>query len=183
MFSDEVKYFFIKVCIKEDDVLAFLLLGYFFYHIFGPKKDKLFCVVFLFQRGMSNANCDFVLYLHSEGFNISWIYPGTILFQNLKTVFTIPYSTLSLVVSQFIFLKCDESIWDLVGSFRQKRICLFSLKQETMRNIHNRNVAELARYIIVLYTQDLGTCFVDTRILVLHVFSLGLLTPSFLRLI
>ena len=40
-------------------------------YIFGPKKDKLFCPVFVFCRGMSNANCDFVLYLQSEGLNIS----------------------------------------------------------------------------------------------------------------
>ena len=35
-----------------------------------------------------------------------------------------------------------------------------------MKNIHNKNVAELAHYIIVFYTQELGTCFGDTGILV-----------------
>ena len=35
-----------------------------------------------------------------------------------------------------------------------------------MKNIHNQNVAELADYIIVLYTQESGTCFGDTGILV-----------------
>ena len=43
-----------------------------------------------------------------------------------------------------------------------------SLKEETMKNIHNQNVAELAHYIIVFYTQGLGTCFGDTGILVEH---------------
>ena len=35
-----------------------------------------------------------------------------------------------------------------------------------MKNIHNQNVTELACYIIVFYTQVLGTCFGDTGILV-----------------
>ena len=35
-----------------------------------------------------------------------------------------------------------------------------------MNNIHNQNVAELAHYIIVFYTQESGTCFGDTGILV-----------------
>ena len=35
-----------------------------------------------------------------------------------------------------------------------------------MKNIHNQNVAELAHYIIVFYTLELGTCFGDTGILV-----------------
>ena len=44
----------------------------------------------------------------------------------------------------------------------------FYLKEETMKNIHNQNVAEIAHYIIVFYTQGLGTCFGDTGILVKH---------------
>ena len=35
-----------------------------------------------------------------------------------------------------------------------------------MKNIHNQNKAELAHYIIVFYTQGLGTCFGNTGILV-----------------
>ena len=35
-----------------------------------------------------------------------------------------------------------------------------------MKNFHNQNVAELVHYIIVVYTQELGTCFGDTGILV-----------------
>ena len=42
----------------------------------------------------------------------------------------------------------------------------FSLKEGTMKDIHNQNVAELAHCIIVFYTQRLGTCFGDTGILV-----------------
>ena len=35
-----------------------------------------------------------------------------------------------------------------------------------MKNIHNQNVAELAHYIVVFYTQQLGNYFGDTGILV-----------------
>ena len=65
------------------------------------------------------------------------------------------------------------------SKFRQKQafwtfwklIFVFSLKEETMRNIYNRNVAKL------------GTCFVDTQILVGYFFSFGILKPSLLQLI
>ena len=52
-----------------------------------------------------------------------------------------------------------------------------------MRNIRNRNMAELTHCIIVFYTQKLGICFVDTGIIVWHLFSIRLLKPSLLRLI
>ena len=119
------KIFFLITCIKEDDVLTFLILGSILDHIFGSKKDKFFCPVFVFHRGMSNAIGDLVLYLQSECLNISWIYPGTIPFQYLKTVFAIRDSTLSLTGSQFTFLKWDGLIWDLGGKFRQQQIHLF----------------------------------------------------------
>ena len=35
-----------------------------------------------------------------------------------------------------------------------------------MKNIRNQNVAELPYYIIILYTQELATCFGNTGILV-----------------
>ena len=35
-----------------------------------------------------------------------------------------------------------------------------------MKSIYNQNVAELAHYIIVFYTQRLGTCFGGTEILI-----------------
>ena len=159
---------------KVADVLTSLMLGPILDNIFGPKKDKFFCPVFVFRRGMSNAICDLVLYLQSEGLNISWIFLGTVPFKYLKTVFAVQYTTLSLTGSQFIFLKCDGSIWDLGGKFRQKRIHLlwdfwslnFSLKEETVKNVYNQNVTELAHYITVFYTQGLGICFGDTWILV-----------------
>ena len=41
-----------------------------------------------------------------------------------------------------------------------------SLKEETIKNIHNQNVAELVHYIIVFYTQESSTWFDNTEILV-----------------
>ena len=116
--------FILIACIKEDDVLTFLILGSILDYIFGPKKGKLFYPVFVFHKGMFNAQC----YQWSGaisvegGFNISWIYHGTMPFQYLKTVFAKQYSTLSLTGSQFILLKCYGSIWDLGGKFRQNVI-------------------------------------------------------------
>ena len=43
----------------------------YFDQIFGPKKGKFFCPVFVFRKGMSNVICDLVLYLQSEAINIS----------------------------------------------------------------------------------------------------------------
>ena len=58
-----------------------------------------------------------------------------------------------------------------------------SLKEETMKNIHSQNVAELVHYIIVFFTQGLSTCFGDTGILVWLLFFLGLLKSLLLHLI
>ena len=73
---------------------------------------------------------------------------------------------LNLGKNEYIYFELFE-VWVLI----------FSLKEETMRNIHNQNVAELAHYTIV-YTHELGTYFGDTGILAWHLFSLGLLKPS-----
>ena len=64
------------------------------------------------------------------------------------------------------------------------QIVKFSLKEKTMRKLlHNQSVSELAHCVMVFYTQELGTCFGDTGILVWHLFSLGLLKPLLLHLI
>ena len=55
---------------------------------------------------------------------------------------------------------------------------VFSSKEETMRNIHNRNAAELAYCIIFFLMQEICTYFVNTRILVWSLFSRGPLKPS-----
>ena len=117
-FADEVTVFLNSIH-KRRPCSNFFYLRSNLDHIFGSKKDKLFCPVFVFH--MSNAIC----HLQNEGLNISWMYPGTIPFQYLKMIFTIQYFTLSLTGSQFIFLKCNGSIWDHRGKFRQTWLNLF----------------------------------------------------------
>ena len=162
-------------------------------HIFGPKKDKLFCPVFIFRRGMSNAICNLVLYLQSKGLNISWIYPGTIPFQYIKTVFAVQYSTLSLTGSQFVFLKWDESIWDLGGKFRQKRVHLLwafwslSFKIFFKRGNHEEHPESKCGWISALHNSLLyaGVSYLlwRNRNFSLAFIFLGLLKPSHLQLI
>ena len=89
------------------------------------RRIRFFCSVFVFRRDTSNAILDLVLYLYSEGLNISRIYASTIPSHYLYSSQHSIYSTLSLTGSQFIFLKCDGSIWDLGGKVRRKRIHLF----------------------------------------------------------
>ena len=55
----------------EQKSRAFFILGSILDHIIDPKRDKLFWRVTVFPRGMSNAICDLVLYLKSEGLKIS----------------------------------------------------------------------------------------------------------------
>ena len=105
--------FFLRAYIEEEVVLTFLTLEFIFDNIFGHRKD-IFYPVFVFAC-FSSAVCYLVLYMPSEGLNISWLYRGKIQFQYLETVFAIPYFTLSLAGSQFIFLKCDGPIWGLEG--------------------------------------------------------------------
>ena len=142
------KIIFCRACIKEDDVLTFFILGFIFDHIFDPKKDKLPCPVFFPRGGMFNAKWDLVLYLKSDGLSIPWKYPSTTSFQYFITVFTIQYSTLPLTKSQFIFQNFGKGKYIFLSFLKFG----FSLKKETMRNIYDQNVAELARCIIVLYT-------------------------------
>ena len=140
---------------------------------------------------MSSAIYDLFLYLQSEGWNISSIYPSKIPLIKNSIHNTIFYSV--ACQKQFIFLKCNGSIWDLGNKFKHKQIHLFwafrcsilnfSLKEETMRIIHNRNVVELTHCTIVFSTQESVTCFVYTKILVWHLFSLVFLKPLLLYLI
>ena len=64
-------------------------------------------------------------------------------------------SAVNLGKSEFICFELFE-VW----------VLNFSLKEETMKYIHKQNVAKVAYYIIIFYTQGLGTCFGDTGILV-----------------
>ena len=64
-------------------------------------------------------------------------------------------SEVNVSKSEYIFFELFE-VWALN---------LF-LKEETVKNIHNQNVTELAYYIIAFYTRGLGTCLGNPGILV-----------------
>ena len=81
-------------------------------------------------------------------------------------------SVINLGKNEFICYKFFE-VWFLS----------FSLKEETMKNIHNQNMAELTHCIRVFLRQELGICFFDKKILVWHLFSLGFLMPKLHHLI
>ena len=53
------KIFFIRACMEGIVILTFLTQGFIFGHIFDPffdsKKDKLFCHLFYYYKGISNA--------------------------------------------------------------------------------------------------------------------------------
>ena len=49
------------------------LLRFIFDDIFGPKKNDLFCPVFVFQKGMSIGMLKYILYFKNEGLSILWI--------------------------------------------------------------------------------------------------------------
>ena len=53
--------------------ILLLPLRFIFDDIFGPKKNDLFCPVFVFHRGMPIGILKYILYFKNEGLNISWI--------------------------------------------------------------------------------------------------------------
>ena len=97
-------------------------LGFAFDKSFGPKKDYLFCLVFVIRRLMPNAICDLVLYFESEGLNIPWIYWCTSILA-LKSGIrnTVFYSVTRSKLFYF------SKLWsvDTISGARQKRIYLF----------------------------------------------------------
>ena len=100
------KVFFLRACIKEDDILTFLKLGFIFDHILALRRINFFAMYLI-----PAEICPM---------------PSVILcFICRVKIFAINYLTLPLARSQFIFLKCDWSIWHLVGKFKQKRLHLF----------------------------------------------------------
>ena len=188
MFADELPFL-----VKQDVVLPFLIVIGFIFTIFSALwRISAFGLICFPQRYVEYHPWPFAIcseWTLKDFMNIS-LYNSIL---GLKTVFAIHYSALSLAGCYFIFLKWDGSIWDLAGKFRHKRMHLFgvfwiwftnlSLKQKTMGNIRSWIVAELEHCIIVSEIQDLGTFFVNTVILVWHLFFLGLLKPSLIHLI
>ena len=61
---------FFKRCVKEDVVAAVFMFELTLFQIFGPRNDLLFCLLVVLQRGISDAFCDLVLQLFSEGIHI-----------------------------------------------------------------------------------------------------------------
>ena len=84
----------------------------------------------IFDTRLCIAISDLELYLQREGLNILWIYPGTIPFQYLKMIFAIQISEVNSGKDKHIYFELFE-VW----------VLNFSLKEKTMTNIHNQNVA------------------------------------------
>ena len=177
-FAQNRRGIYLNVCLRTKWLWIGILLqplGLIFDDIFGPKKNDLFCPVFVFHRVMSIGILKYKLYFKSESLNISWISR-----YNSILGLTIQCSTLSRAGFNFIFLICDGSIWDLGGKFRQKQIYLFWVfwhlifkffsKRGSHEKHHNPNVAELAHCIIGFQMQELGVCLSDKGILVWHLF-------------
>ena len=101
---------FLKRCVKEDVVAAVFIFELILFQIFCPRNDILFCPLIALQRSISNAICDLVLQLFSEGMNISFRWDGAIPFHYLKVAVAVYSSSLRSNGSQFTFLKWDGFI-------------------------------------------------------------------------
>ena len=60
----------LRACVKEPVVFTFLVLYLILVHSFSTRKDKTYCPVFVFRRGICNAICDLVLYKSYQGLNL-----------------------------------------------------------------------------------------------------------------
>ena len=119
-----LKIYLFRVCVKKAVVFTYLVLWLILVYISVPEKTK-HVALFFFRRDISNGICDLVLYLLSDGWNMSWIYDGTIPFLYLKIVVAMQASDLSGTGSQFIFLKWAASMWEPGGKSKQRRVHLF----------------------------------------------------------
>ena len=92
---------FFKRCVK-----AVAAVFMFLFQIFGPRNGIFFCPLIVLQSGISNVICDLVLWLFTEGINISFRQDDAIPCQYLKTIVVHSY-TLRSTRSLSIFLKWD----------------------------------------------------------------------------
>lgn len=94
-------------------------------HIFGPRRNKACCPIFVFFcKSIFNVFCDLVLHLLDEGLNIPLIYydrPVSI----FKKVLGMQNSALPKYGSQYIFLSWIAAMRDWQGRYNQKRIRSF----------------------------------------------------------
>ena len=170
---------FLWVYIKVENVLTFVILPFILDYSFGPKKDKLFCPVFVFCRGMPMSSAKWICVASAKqrlkGFiNISWYNSIPVIKNGIHNVVLFSVANWK----PLFFPKWNGSIWDLGGKFRQKWMhsfwdfwilsFIFFSKEKNKRNTHNQNVGELAYCIIVFYTQEFLTCFDNRGILVGH---------------
>ena len=93
-------------------------LGIIFDDIFGPKKNDLFCPVFVFHRGKHIGIIRYIPYFKNEGLNISSI-------SRYNSILRLKNGFHSTVFYSVLFPICDGSILDLKGKFRHKQIYFF----------------------------------------------------------
>ena len=88
---------------EKDRTFIFLVLPLTLVHIFGPKKEKVCCLVLVLVNSKYNATFDLALYLLYEKLNISLTCDATTPFQYLKRIIAMQDSTLSEGENQFFF--------------------------------------------------------------------------------
>ena len=85
-------------------------LRFIFDDIFGPKKNDLFCPVFVFQRDTSIGMLKYILYFKNEGLNISWISRYNSIL-GLKNGF---HSTVLYSVSSWTIVWLKRVVWKML---------------------------------------------------------------------
>ena len=146
------------------------------FQIFGPRNDILFCLLVVLQRGISNAICDLVLQLFSEGINISFRLDGAIPFHYLKTIVPVHSSTLRSTGSQFILFQANfipilfiQVYFALSQFIPSKNVCtcfeqlaiLFSRPysgEDTMMCIHSQREVIYEHYLLMRTVRNLAQC-------------------------
>ena len=123
---------FLWVYIKVDNVLTFVILAFILDYSFGPKKDKLFCPVFVFCRGMPMSSAKWICVASAKqrlkGFiNISWYNSIPVIKNGIHNVVLFSVANWK----PLFFPKWNGSIWNLGGKFRQIWLLIFFQKRKT----------------------------------------------------
>lgn len=143
---------------------------------FGTRKDKTCCPVSFLCRDISNAICDLVLYLLSDGWNMSWIFDGTIPFLYLKIEVAMQASDLSGTGSQFIFLKWAASMWEPGGKSKQRRVHLFyAVWNLCFRYLLRSGNQECTRYqngvgLSIVEFEQVNACWLNAKYVLAGIF-------------
>ena len=156
-----------------------MILAVILDYSFGPKKDKLFCPVFVFFRGMPMSSAKWICVASAKQrlkdfINISWYNSIPVIKNGIHNVvlFSVanrkPHffqSGMDRYETLVVNLGKNECIPFEIFEFW---VLIFFSKEKNKKNTHNQNVGELAYCIIVFYTQEFLTCFGNTGILVGH---------------